>query len=357
MALFPFFAQLQDKPVLVVGGGAIAERKIRLLRKSAARITVRAPQFNDAIRALAHHADITLSDGVFEPHLLDGVRLVVAATNDQAVNAEIARQAEVRNLFINVVDDPVLSSIQTPAIIDRDPLMIGISSAGSAPMIARAVRELIETVLDDGMGRLTLLVQEYRHEIQNVWPDIAERRAFYTWLLRSSVLGMVRDENWAKAHKAMRQALDYGTRQTLSGQVTILPVYGSDPGLLTLHALRVLNQADLIIYPDTVDEALLEPARRDAALFTWPTNTPPNNTINDLIDSHIVQPALSGESVVVFHTDACPPIEAMARRCQVHDIDPTILPAVNPVDVQMPYRMNLQTAGSPPVEQPSIGEV
>src|SRR5699024_2459798 len=189
MALFPFFAQLENKSVLVVGGGAIAERKIRLLRKSGARITVRSPQFNDAVRAMAAEGDdVVLSEGGCQPHWLEDVMLVVAATNDEAVNASIAEHAEVRNLFINVVDDPVLSSIQTPAIIDRQPLTIGISSAGSAPMIARAVRELIETVLDDGMGRLAMLAQEYRYEIQRIWPEIAERRAFYTWLLKSPIL-------------------------------------------------------------------------------------------------------------------------------------------------------------------------
>src|SRR5699024_1110115 len=283
MALFPFFAQLENKSVLVVGGGAIAERKIRLLRKSGARITVRSLQFNDAVRAMAAEGDdVVLSEGVFQPHLLEDVMLVIAATNDEAVNASIAEHAEVRNLFINVVDDPVLSSIQTPAIIDRQPLMIGISSAGSAPMIARAVRELIETVLDDGMGRLAMLAQEYRYEIQRIWPEIAERRAFYTWLLKSPILGMVRQGHWGEARQAMRQVFEHGPGQPLAGQVTLLPVYSNDPGLLTLHALRVLNQADLIVHAEGIAEALLEPARRDAARFAWPAGPQSGDAADEL---------------------------------------------------------------------------
>lgn len=329
MALFPFFANLEDKAVLVVGGGVIAERKIRLLRKSGARITVRSPRFTQAVRALGAHDDVTLSEGVFEPALLDGVWLIVAATNIRDLNAGIARHAAERGIFVNVVDDPVLSTVQTPAIIDRQPLMIGISSAGSAPMVARAVREMVETVLDDGMGRLAGLAQEYRARIQQAWPDMAERRAFYTWLLKSPILAMVREQRWTAARAAMDAALASGRSTAPAGRVVLVPTFSDDPGMLTLHALRALNQADLVVHARALDEGgLPELARRDAARTVWTSQA--GQTPEDAIDACIVQPALDGGCVVVFVTQELPSCDAMQARCRAHAVDVTILPAADP---------------------------
>lgn len=320
MALFPFFAQLKNKHVLVVGGGAIAERKIRLLLKTQALLTVRALEFNEGVRQLAEHPQVELSQGAFTLDLLDAVQLVIAATDNADVNALIAGAANDRAIFVNVVDDPELSTIQVPAIIDRRPLMIGVSSSGAAPMIARAVRELVESVLDEGLGHLAELVQEYRPQIKQRWPNLAQRRAFYSKLMSGPIVALLREQQWEQARLLLEQSLVQDEQKSLKGAVIMVPVEDSDRGQLTLNILRALNQADWIVHSPGVDESILELARRDADRFSWPATVPSVSMHVSLIEEHIVHPALQGETVVVLMAGACPSIDDIIDCCSLHGI-------------------------------------
>lgn len=262
MVLFPLFASLRDKTVVVVGGGTIAERKVRLLLKAGATIRVVAPRFCPALQQSAAQGELDLIAAAFRPEQLDGAWLAVAATDDETVNRRVAQAAQERRIFVNVVDDAALSTVQVPALIDRHPLLVGVSSAGTAPMLARAVREQIEASLDSGVGPLAQLAQTHRVRIRDRFPDLDQRRAFYDRLIRGPVMQHARAGHWQQAEATLLQALERGA-PAVPGCVVLLELAGDDAGELTLNGLRALNQAHAIFYDKRV-AACLDLARRDA---------------------------------------------------------------------------------------------
>ncbi|MYN13331.1 uroporphyrinogen-III C-methyltransferase [Pusillimonas sp. TS35] len=263
MRLFPLFADLARRPVLVIGGGIVAERKINSLMASDAQVTVGSPDLTDALRILVRHGRIQHLEGAFEPAWLKGAWLVIAATDDRALNRRIADLADERRQFINVVDDPELSSFHVPAIVDRAPLTIAISSAGHAPVLARRVRERLESLFDHSLGALGALAARYRPAIRKARPDMRQRRAFYDWMMDGPVWDALRHERPEEAQSLMDQALA-GAVAAPQGKVVLVGAGPGDPGLLTLKALRALNEADVILYDRLVSPEVLALARRDA---------------------------------------------------------------------------------------------
>ncbi|HLS43775.1 MAG TPA: siroheme synthase CysG [Paenalcaligenes sp.] len=263
MALFPLFANLEGRPVLVVGGGEIAARKIHLLQNAGAIIKVVAKRVNATIDELAQQGQLQVRLGAYEESDLNNIWLVVAATDDLDLNTQIAAHADARRLFSNVVDNAGLSSFQVPAIVDRSPVTIAISSSGAAPMVARRVRAQIETMVDHSIGAIAELAQRYRNRIKQKLPALAPRRAFYDWVLDGPVAEAVKAQQPEQAEALLNEALEV-EQPTLKGQVILVGAGPGDPGLLSLHALRALNLADVILYDRLVDPAILELARRDA---------------------------------------------------------------------------------------------
>ncbi len=263
MTLFPLFANLAGRRVLVVGGGPVAERKSRSLLAAGALVTVGAPRHVSGLVALGEQGRLQLVQDEFRAEWLADVWLVIAATDDQALNQRIAELAEQRRLFVNVVDDPALSSFQVPSIVDRSPLMIAISSTGSAPVLARRVRERIETLFDHSLGALTTLAAKHRPAIRRLRPELSRRRQFYDWLLDGPVANALRRQQPEQAETLLVQALQTPA-QPPQGRVVLVGAGPGDPGLLTLKALRALNEADVILYDRLVSADVLSLARRDA---------------------------------------------------------------------------------------------
>lgn len=263
MTLFPLFADLKNKPVLVIGGGAVAERKISSLLAAGAQVQAGAPDFTAAITLLAAQKQITLLEGEFQPDWLERAWLIVAATDDRALNRRIALLAHKAMRFINVVDDPELSSFQVPSIVDRSPLVVAISSSGSAPVLARRVREKLETLLDHSLGSLTALAEKHRAAIRRLRPNLNQRRQFYDWLLDGPVAGALRSQQPQLAEQWLVQELQRVPGPP-SGKVVLVGAGPGDPGLLTLKALRALNEADVILHDRLVSAEVLALARRDA---------------------------------------------------------------------------------------------
>lgn len=263
MKLFPLFADLNGRPALVVGGGAVAERKTLALLEAGAAVTVGAPELTPALAALAAGGRIRHLQGRFDPAWLDAVWLVVAATDDTGVNREVSEAAEARRLFCNVVDDPALSSFQVPSIVDRSPVIVAISSSGVAPVLARRLRERIESLFDHTLGQLAGLAERYRQRIRAGHPDLGARRRFYDWLLDGPVAGLLRQQRPDQAEAALAAALDQPLRPA-EGSVVLVGAGPGDPGLLTLKALRALNEADVIMYDRLVSDDIMALARRDA---------------------------------------------------------------------------------------------
>ncbi|RDS86055.1 siroheme synthase CysG [Dyella psychrodurans] len=264
MTLYPLFADLTGLPVLVVGGGAVAERKIESLLATGAQVRIGAKELCATLREWVSQGRIEHIGESFQPAWLDDAWLVIAATDDTELNTCIAALAYERRIFANVVDDATLSRFQVPAVVDRAPLTVAISTAGAAPALARRVREMLESLLDHAWGSLIALAQRHRSRITARWPDTAGRRAFYDWLHDGPVMSLLRTAQPAKAERAMLNALNSPAAPSRKGLVLLVGAGPGNPELLTLRALRALNQADVILYDQLVGAGVLALARRDA---------------------------------------------------------------------------------------------
>jgi uroporphyrin-III C-methyltransferase/precorrin-2 dehydrogenase/sirohydrochlorin ferrochelatase len=263
MKLFPLFADLNQRRVLVVGGGMVAARKAQALLEAGAQVLVGAPRLGQELARLAESGQVTYIEGEFTPDWLDEVWLVVAATDDRAVNARVSEAASARRMLANVVDDPELSSFQVPSIVDRSPLIVAISSSGVAPVLARRMRERIESMFDHALGPLAQLAARYRGQIRSRRPELGGRRRFYDWLLDGPVAALLRQSRGAEAEQALQAALDEPPQDPV-GSVVLVGAGPGDPGLLTLKGLRALNEADIILYDRLVSAEVLALSRRDA---------------------------------------------------------------------------------------------
>jgi len=262
-ALFPLFADLRGRRVLVVGGGGVARRKVEALLAAGARVAVGAPDLEPELAAWKANARIEHREGRFTPDWLDDAWLVIAATDDPVTNRAVVEAADARRLFANAVDDAELSRFHVPARVERGPLQIAISSGGGAPMLARLVREELETRFDESFGALAGLLARHRERIRARWPDLATRRRAFASLLSGPLQGLLRKGR----HLAAERAFDAALRDedpAPSGSVVLVGAGPGDPGLLTLRGLRALNEADVILHDRLVSDEVLQLARRDA---------------------------------------------------------------------------------------------
>lgn len=299
MNYFPIFLRLQDQPVLVVGGGAVASRKIELLLKSGAKVTVVAPELNDAVAELATSNAIIHRAEEFKPEHLDGMRLAVAATSRTAVNAWVAHQAEVRNISVNVVDDRELSRFIMPAIVDRSPVIVAVSSGGDAPVLTRRLREKLEAVLPSRLGRLAELAGSWRGKVKRRLTDSAQRRIFWERFFDGPAAADVLAGREEQAQLAVEHSLQ--TDESSSewrGEVALVGAGPGDPGLLTLRALRVMQNADVVLYDRLVSPEILELVRRDAELISVGKSSGCAPIPQERINALLVEHAQAGKRVV-----------------------------------------------------------
>ena len=298
MQLYPLFADLNDRPVLVVGGGDVAARKTAMLLRAGAKVTVGAPMLGPELREWVQQGRITCRTGAYQSDWQDGVWLVVAATRSRSLNLRIAADGHARQRLVNVVDDPALSSFQVPAVIDRSPLLVAISSSGVAPVLARRLRERIESLLDPALGSLLLLAQRYRARIRARYTDLTARRRFYDWLHDGPVNALLRAAQPVHAERQLVSALSRREEPPSQGSVVLVGAGPGDPGLLTLRALRALNEADVILHDELVNPQILELARRDALKIAVGKRGGGLHTPQDAIHALLLEHAQAGQRVV-----------------------------------------------------------
>jgi uroporphyrin-III C-methyltransferase/precorrin-2 dehydrogenase/sirohydrochlorin ferrochelatase len=253
--------------VLVVGGGEAAARKVRLLSKTSARITVVAETVTEELSELAARGAIAVLPRAFLSRDLYGPRLVYAATGDGLRDRTVARAAKARGILVNVVDAPALSTFITPAIVDRDPVTVAIGTEGAAPVLARQIKTLLETLLPANLGTLARRARDLRKTVARAVADPHRRRRFWDRLLsgpfRRAVLSGAEDE--ACRILAAELADQHRSAQsTAAGRVTLIGCGPGDPDLLTLRAVQRLQEADVLVVDRLVDAKVLEYARRDA---------------------------------------------------------------------------------------------
>lgn len=262
MQYLPLFADVKNRPCLVVGGGDVAYRKARHLIHAGARVTLVAPEIKTELEALLQNADGSLVWREFAPSDLDGQYLVVAATDDIALNTRIYQAATQANILVNAVDDPKRSNFIFPALVDRGAIQIAISSGGKAPVLARSLREKLEAELSPRLGDLAQLAGEFREKVKAKFERFSDRRHFWEKALRGSVASLVE----AGQLKAARGQLQDELNQS-SAPEGFVSIVGAGPGsadLLTLKALRCLQQADVILYDHLVSDEIMALGRKDA---------------------------------------------------------------------------------------------
>lgn len=298
MDALPIFIRIKNRRCVVIGGGDVAARKVLMLLKAEAQVTVVAPQLCGALTQLAATADINYVQAGFADTQLDGACVVIAATDDSLVNAAVSAAAQQRNIPVNVVDAPALCTFTMPSIIDRSPLLIAISSGGAAPVLARLLRARMETMIPASYGRLALLAAEFRQRVKQRFVTTQQRRIFWEEVFQGPIAERVLAGQENSARQALDQALSETAMQLPRGEVYLVGGGPGDPDLLTFRALRLMQQADVCVYDKLVSREVLELVRRDADMMyvgkARDQHTLPQEEINDLL----VQLAKEGKRVL-----------------------------------------------------------
>lgn len=264
MNFFPVFMDIRGQRCLVVGGGEIAARKAALLLQCGAQVTVAAlglvAAFTEleGLERLAHHKV------KFDPMLLNDVVVVICASEDGDLDRIVSQAARARHLPVNVADRPELCSFILPAILDRSPLLVAVSSGGAAPVLARLLRARLETLIPSNYGRLALLAASFRDEIKKKFSLPPNRRIFWEKVFQGPIAELVYAGNDAAAASALKQQLDEAADGLLQGEVYLVGSGPGNPDLLTFRALHLMQQADVVVYDHLVADAVLNMCRRDA---------------------------------------------------------------------------------------------
>lgn len=263
MQHLPFFLKLRDKPCLVVGGGNIAARKASRLVEGGMRLTVVAPTFSARMHALAKSSSLKLIERAFIDDDIEGMVVVVAATDQHDTNRHIAELCQARGLFVNVADDAARGNLLFPSLIKRDPIHIAISAGGTAPLLSRLLRAHLEGCIPTAYAKLAELISDFRKQVKERYPAIIEQRKFWDAVLR----GRIADAVFAGRHDAARAELAAllkdDKRAGRFGEVYLVGAGPGDPDLLTIKALRLMQQADVVVYDRLVSDQIYQLLRDD----------------------------------------------------------------------------------------------
>ena len=297
MKTFPMFLCVADRPVVIVGGGEQAAQKCRLMLKTEARIIVAWPQLEGELESLVRGGKVNWHRDPITHFLFEGVALIFIATDCPASAAAIHALVEPSGAVVNVVDQPALCSAFTPSLVDRDPVVVAIGTEGTAPVLARKIKSQIEIMLEPQVGRFAALAGKLRAAVARSVPA-ENRRAFWCWMFEGAPRRLFAEATERKAIVALHSAMAAGGAPDHNRQGTLC-VIGVDLGasdLLTLRALKRLQEADVIIYDKKVDAAALELVRRDAERIC--VDVGGNQWTQEKINKVIVATAWAGKSVV-----------------------------------------------------------
>jgi uroporphyrin-III C-methyltransferase/precorrin-2 dehydrogenase/sirohydrochlorin ferrochelatase len=299
MDYLPIFLKVRDLPCLLVGGGEVGERKLNLLLQAGAQVTVLAMEINPSIRAHADAGRIALRIKPFESADVSGFGLVIAATNQHLVNLAVAEAARTFKVPVNVVDCPDLCDFIFPAIVDRSPLLVAISSGGASPVLTRLLRSQIEGWIPLRLGLLAQLAARLRERVKQALPNGYRRRHFWERILQGAVKDLILAGRISEAEALLEsEILRESEISSGVGSVALVGAGPGDPDLLTLRALRLLQEADVVVYDRLVSPEVLALVRRDAKRIyagkERNQHTLPQERINELL----IRLALQGQRVI-----------------------------------------------------------
>ena len=288
MDFLPIFLDLKGRTCVVIGGGEVAARKVGLLLGAGAQVRVYAPALGETLGRLARAGKIGHFPSDFRAEQLDEAALAIAATDDDAVNRAVHEAAGARRIPVNVVDHPELSSFIMPSIIDRSPVVAAVSTGGASPVLARLIRARLETLIPAGFGRLAQLAAGFRDRVKGRITQPERRRRFWEEVLGGYIAELVYSGQDAAARAALQKKLDtVDNGAAVTGEVYLVGGGPGDPELLTLRALRLMQQADVVVHDRLVSQEVLNLVRLEAARIyagkERDQHTLPQEDINQLL--------------------------------------------------------------------------
>jgi uroporphyrin-III C-methyltransferase/precorrin-2 dehydrogenase/sirohydrochlorin ferrochelatase len=297
MDYLPIFLRLKDQRALVVGGGQVAMRKVQVLLRAQADIKLVAPHILPELRQLLLEKGQQVAEREFFEADLLGVKLVIAATDDAAVNQAVYQAATLLNLPINVVDQPQLCSFIFPSIIDRSPVVVAVSSGGSSPVLARLLRARLETYIPSAYGSLASLLGQHRQLAKQKISSLAQRMRFWEQIINGPVAELMMSGQEEKARMLLRQNLEH-EQNVATGEVYLVGAGPGDPDLLTFRALRLMQQADVVLYDRLVSQQILNMTRQDAEKIHVGKQRAMHTMPQEQISSMLVTLARQGKRVL-----------------------------------------------------------
>ncbi|WP_168402966.1 siroheme synthase CysG [Erwinia amylovora] len=296
MDYLPLFADIRHKPVLVVGGGDVAARKIELLRRAGARVQVVSRQLCEELAALAESHHIEWLATAYQPEQLDRVFLAIAATDNAELNGRVYQDATARHLLANVVDDQPKCSFIFPSIVDRSPLVVAISSSGTAPVLARLLREKLEALLPANLGQMAQIAGQWRDKVKARFSMMSDRRRFWDKAFNGLFASQVASGNVDGAKRTLDNQLT--DAETPQGEIILVGAGPGDSGLLTLRGLQVMQLADVVLYDYLVSDEILDLVRRDADRICVGKRANAHSVPQEEINRMLVELAQQGKRVV-----------------------------------------------------------
>ncbi len=297
MEYLPLFLSLQQRPCLVVGGGDIALRKLRWLVEAGGDVTVIAPSLTREFSDFAAANGVHVVQRAFAPDDVTDQVLVIAATDDTAVNESVYAQCSRRNILVNTVDDQALCTAIFPAIINRDPVIIAVSTGGASPSLARRIRGWVEAALPAQLGAFARFSARVRDRIKARFSNMSERRQFWDDLIDGPVAAMVYAGREDEAERRLDENLA-AAGERRSGLVSLVGGGPGDPELLTLRALRCMQQADVVLHDSLISPGVLSLVRRDAHNIDVGKRGGGVSTRQETIHELMIEHARRGERVV-----------------------------------------------------------
>ena len=297
MNFLPIFMNIKGQPCLVVGGGDVAARKVMLLLRAGGEVTVVSPDLCDELTRSQQAGDIQFVSRDFEASDIDGTHIVIAATDNEQVNQHVSSLCKARGIPVNVVDNPKLCGFIMPSMIDRSPVQIAISTGGTSPVLARLLKSRLETLIPSAYGRLAMLLDEFRDRVKARFSG-NNIRLFWEQILQGPIADMVIAGKDNEARHILEAAVEKGQAPDNRGEVYLVGAGPGDPDLLTFRALRLMQQADVVVYDRLVTAPILDLVRRDAE-FIYAGKEKNKHTIpQENINSLLVRLAKEGKKVL-----------------------------------------------------------
>ena len=298
MKSFPFFFKLQDQACLVVGGDEGARHKANLLLKAGAKVTLVAKELHSSTQQFleAQAGRITYLNQEYSSDLLEGIRLVIAA-EEYELSKRISEEARSRGVIVNAVDMPELSDFFFPSIVDRSPITIAIGSNGASPVLVRHIRAHLESILPARIGDLGELVFKFRDQVRQKFPNLDLRRRFWDRHMKGSASELVYSGRMQEAVDMVQADLASDNKYE-QGEVYLVGAGPGDPDLLTFKALRLMQQADVVLYDRLVSDEILELVRRESELISVGKGRNIYSITQENINESLANFALEGKKVL-----------------------------------------------------------